>query len=148
MHSTHAHVCSKNNAFSVQSALRHKSNLALPYVASLQDSFCLGTFKCGPLLCCHLLACWRGFSFQTKRFYYIPVIACHFISQKKFCKKGVIVVTSVLHTMKVKCDLLHQKIFFSWYKKSRVSYIYYSLLLFTSNAYPSEPKIDCMGSAK
>lgn len=42
-----------------------------------------------------------------------------FCSQKKFCKKRVIVVIGVLHNMKVKCDLLRRKMFFSRCKNSR-----------------------------
>jgi len=51
------------------------------------------------------------------------VVVCHYInffcSQKKFRKKRVIVVIGVLHNMKVKCDLLRRKKYFSRCKNSR-----------------------------
>ena len=45
--------------------------------------------------------------------YYKLVVAFHinlfFSSQKKFCRKVLVMVIGVLHIMKVKCDLLQQK---------------------------------------
>ena len=51
------------------------------------------------------------------------VFACHyiifFVVKRNFAKKRVIVVIGVLHNMKVKCDLLRRKMFFSRCKNSR-----------------------------
>ena len=51
------------------------------------------------------------------------VVACHYInffcSQKTFCKKRVIVVIGVLHNIKLKCDLLRRKLYFSRCMNSR-----------------------------
>ena len=44
------------------------------------------------------------------------VFACHyiiFLSSKEILQKRVIVVIGVLHNMKVKCDLLRRKMYFS-----------------------------------
>ena len=50
----------------VCSALRHQSYLTLPYVTSLQDSLCLGTFAHGLIkLLPRTLASSRGYSLAT-----------------------------------------------------------------------------------
>ena len=52
----------------VCSALRHQSYLTLPYVTSLQDSFCLGTFAHGFIkLLPRTLASSRGYSLATNK---------------------------------------------------------------------------------
>lgn len=50
------------------------------------------------------------------------VFACHYIIflwSKEISQKRVIVVIGVLHNMKVKCDLLRRKMYFSGCKNSR-----------------------------
>ena len=55
------------------SLLRHKSYLTLPYVTSLRDSFCLGTFAHGLQLPCSLTSL-RGCSLAIIRFTIVIII--------------------------------------------------------------------------